>query len=147
MPTASSFDHLFGLDAPIGYAVWLDVSGPTLSPRPLHSLVVLSGLIEVSQQSPPMATGGQRCSVDLIQHSTTGNPLPNSLTLNLTTPMTTVDVHLHQLHTVSICCILLAMKAVSLGRFPFIILVAALSMATLGIHTPGNPPGILLADI
>jgi hypothetical protein len=41
-------DHLFGVDGPIG-SVWLDVTVPTLSLRSLHSLVIISGLVEASQ--------------------------------------------------------------------------------------------------
>jgi hypothetical protein len=52
-----------------------------------------------------------------------------------------------QLQTESIGCILLVVQAASPGSFPFITLVAAPSMATLGAQSPGNPPGILLADI
>jgi hypothetical protein len=80
MPAASSFDRLFGVDAPIGY-VWLDTAAPpTLSSRLLHALVVSSGLIE---ESWAKSTCGhwrmRRRSVNLIRHSTTGNPLWNSL--------------------------------------------------------------------
>jgi hypothetical protein len=48
MPAASSFDRLFGADGPIG-SVWLDATAPTLSPKPLLSLVVSSGLIDAAQ--------------------------------------------------------------------------------------------------
>jgi hypothetical protein len=61
--------------------------------------------------------------------------------------MTTADVRLSQLCTKPIGCILLVVQAASPGSFPFITLVAAPSMATLGATSPGNPPGILLADI
>jgi hypothetical protein len=60
--------------------------------------------------------------------------------------MTTADVRLHQLRTESIGCILLIVQAASCS-FPFITLVAAPSMDTLGAGSPGNPPGILLVDI
>jgi hypothetical protein len=61
--------------------------------------------------------------------------------------MTTAEVRLSQLRTKPIGCILLVVQAASPGSFPFITLVAAPSMATLGAESPGNPPGILLADI
>jgi hypothetical protein len=59
----------------------------------------------------------------------------------------TADVCLHQLQTEPIGCIILVVQAASPGSFPFLTLVAVPSMATLGVESPGDPPGILLADI
>jgi hypothetical protein len=146
MPAASSFDCLFGADAPIG-SVWLDATAPTLSPKSLHSLVVSTGLIDAAQAK---STYGHwrtktQCKLDPKLHywkSPTEMPIyltSRSTVLNLMTPMTTVDVCLSQLCTEPIGCILLVVQAASPGSFPFITLVAALSMATLGAESPGDP--------
>jgi hypothetical protein len=63
------------------------------------------------------------------------------------THMMTADICLRQLRTKPVGFILLVVQAASPGSFLFITLVAAPSMATLGAKSPGNPPGILLADI
>jgi hypothetical protein len=154
MPVATGFDCLFGANAPID-SVWLDATVPTLSPKLLHSLVVSSGLIEDSQATS--AYGHWRtktqCKSDPLLHywkSTTKHPIyltSKAMELNPTTDMTKLDVHLHQLCTEPIGCILLVVQAVSPGNFFLITLVAAPSLATLGAKSPSNPPGILLADI
>jgi hypothetical protein len=154
MPAAISFDRLLGANALIG-SVWLDATAPTLSPKPLPSLVVSSGLIEASQAKCTYGhwrTKTQCKSDPQLHYWKSPRELPIYLTsrataLHPTTPMTTPGVRLCQLHTEPIGSILLVVQAVSPGSFPFITLVAAPSMATLGARSPGNPPGILLADI
>jgi hypothetical protein len=154
MPAATSFDRLFGADAPMG-SVWLDATAPTLSPKSLHSLVVSSGIIDAAQAK---STYGHwrtktQCKSDPSLHywkSTTELPIylaSKASALNPTTPMTTADVRLHQLRTEPIGSILVVVQAASPGSFPFITVVAAPSMATLGAESPGDPPGIFLADI
>mgnify|MGYP000223133037 CR=1 FL=1 len=69
------------------------------------------------------------------------------MALNPTPTMAAANVCLHKLCTNPLGCVLLLVQAASPGSFPFITLVAAPSMATLGAESPGNPPGILLADI
>jgi hypothetical protein len=154
MPAASSFDRLFGADAPIG-SVWLDTTAPTLSPKSLPSLVVSSGPIEASQAKSTYGHWRMKtqCKSDLqLHYSKSPTELPIYLTsrataLNPTTPMTPPDVRSRQLRTELLGCILLVVQAVSPGSFPFITLVAAPSMVTLGAESPGNPPGILYGHL
>jgi hypothetical protein len=121
MLAASRFDPLFGADPPIG-SVWLDATAPTLSPKPLHSLVVSSNWRTKMQ-----------CKSDPVLHywkSCTGLPTiyltSKAMALNPTTNIVTMaDVRLHQLCTEPIGCILLIVKAVSSGSYPFIMLVTA----------------------
>jgi hypothetical protein len=116
-------------------------------PSRCNSLVISSGLIEVAQGK---STYGHwrtktQCKSGPSLHywkSTTKLPIhlaSTAMALNPTTTMTTADVCLRQLRIEPIDCILLVVQAASPGSFPFITLVTAPSMATLGAKSPGNP--------
>jgi hypothetical protein len=158
---ASSFDCLFGdADGLLG-SVFLDSAAPTLSAASLRHLVVTLGLIQISQAK---ATYGHwrtkmQCKSDPTLHYwKSPADLPAYLSSQFKalnpTPLTLMKPCIDILCTKPVGCIILVVtqlinpaNALGAPGPPVITLVAAPSMANIGLQSKDITPGILYDDL
>jgi hypothetical protein len=157
---ASSIDCLFGDADGVLSSVFLDSAAPTLSEASLHHLAITSGLVEISQAKVTYDHWGTKtqCESDPTLHywKSPGDLPPVYLSSQVKalhrTTLTLMKPRNDVLRSAPVDCILVVTRlsnhvnALAPG-LPVITMVAAPSMANIGLQSKDNNPGILYEDL
>jgi hypothetical protein len=158
MPT--TFERLYGPAEPLG-STWLGSANVPFSPVALHHLVVSTDLLEASQARSGYGHWWRTktlCKSDqTLQYWKSPCDLPAYLTARAqelnSTELSTIVLRLTTLQAAPVGCILVVVQCITATATsptppPVIMLIAAPSLATLGIlDKEEDEPGLFLADI